>query len=48
MTPGDAGRARAGARDQEIARLRRSLPAVWRPVAAEAFRRSLGRAVSVL
>jgi len=37
-----------GARDQEMARLRRSLPAVWRPVAAEAFRRSLGRAVSVL
>ncbi|MGH2408211.1 MAG: CHAD domain-containing protein [Candidatus Limnocylindrales bacterium] len=37
-----------GARDRDVARLRRSLPAAWRPVAAESFRRALGRAVSSL
>jgi hypothetical protein len=31
-----------------MARLRRSLPAVWRPIAAEPFRRSLGRAVAAV
>jgi CHAD domain-containing protein len=35
-----------GARDHDIVRLRRSLPVAWRPVAAESFRRALGRAVS--
>lgn len=37
-----------GARDRDVARLRRSLPAAWRPLAAESFRRALGRAVSAL
>jgi CHAD domain-containing protein len=37
-----------GVRDRDVARLRRSLPAAWRPVAAESFRRALGRAVSSL
>lgn len=37
-----------GVREREMARLRRSLPAVWRPVAAETFRRSLGRAVAAV
>lgn len=37
-----------GARDRDVARLRRSLPAAWRPMAAESFRRALGRAVSAL
>jgi len=37
-----------GARDHDIVRLRRSLPVAWRPVAAESFRRALGRAVSSL
>jgi CHAD domain-containing protein len=37
-----------GVRDRDVARLRRSLPAAWRPVAAESFRRGLGRAVSSL
>jgi CHAD domain-containing protein len=37
-----------GARDRDVARLRRSLPAAWRPLAAESFRRALGRAVSSL
>jgi CHAD domain-containing protein len=37
-----------GARDREMARLRRSLPTVWRPIAAETFRRALGRAVAAL
>ena len=37
-----------GARDRDVTRLRRSLPAAWRPLAAESFRRALGRAVSAL
>jgi CHAD domain-containing protein len=37
-----------GVRDRDVARLRRTLPAAWRPVAAESFRRALGRAVSPL
>lgn len=37
-----------GARDRDVARLRRSLPSAWRPLAAESFRRALGRAVSSL
>lgn len=35
-------------REREVSHLRRTVPAVWRPIAAPAFRRSLGRAVSVL
>ena len=35
-------------REREVARLRRTLPATWRPLVAESYRRALGRAVSVL
>lgn len=35
-------------REREVARLRRTLPATWRPLMAESYRRALGRAVSVL
>ncbi|MGZ3586033.1 MAG: CYTH and CHAD domain-containing protein [Candidatus Limnocylindrales bacterium] len=35
-------------REREVARLRRTLPATWRPLVNESFRRALGRAVSVL
>ena len=35
-------------REKEVARLRRTLPAVWRPLVGDAFRRALGRAVSVI
>ena len=35
-------------REKEVARLKRTLPAVWRPMVGDAFRRALGRAVSVI
>jgi len=35
-------------REKEVARLRRTLPAAWRPLVGDAFRRALGRAVSVI
>ena len=35
-------------REKEVARLRRTLPAVWRPLVGDTFRRALGRAVSVI
>jgi len=35
-------------REKEVARLRRTLPAVWRPLVGDPFRRALGRAVSVV
>ncbi|MGZ6295326.1 MAG: CHAD domain-containing protein [Candidatus Limnocylindrales bacterium] len=35
-------------REKEVARLRRTMPAVWRPLVGDAFRRALGRAVSVI
>ncbi len=35
-------------REREVTRLRRVLPAAWRPIVSEPFRRALGRAVSVL
>ncbi|HEX5465106.1 MAG TPA: CHAD domain-containing protein [Candidatus Limnocylindrales bacterium] len=37
-----------GSQEREVARLRRQLPATWRPIVAPAFRRALGRAVSSL
>jgi len=35
-------------REKEVARLRRTLPAAWRPLVGEPFRRALGRAVSAI
>ncbi|MFI5262316.1 MAG: CHAD domain-containing protein [Candidatus Limnocylindrales bacterium] len=35
-------------REREVARLRRTLLAIWRPLISDTFRRALGRAVSVI
>jgi CHAD domain-containing protein len=35
-------------RERELVRLRRALPAAWRPIVSPTYRRSLGRAVSTL